>query len=106
MRPDLGCPRTAGKEYATRHGDHASPRHRRPSPRTRGHDAVLGEGQSGVVGVDRAAGVGVALQVIAAVGAAEQLLAEGALEGVAADLELDPVAGERGQHQEAKSPGG
>src|ERR1035437_374973 len=54
-------------------------------------DAVLGESEFGVLDIGEAGGLGVAFEVIAAVGSAKELLFEGALDGVAAHLHFDGV---------------
>jgi len=53
------------------------------------YNAVFDKGELGVLCVNEAGGLGVAFQVIPAFGAAEKLLFQGALQGIAADLELD-----------------
>jgi hypothetical protein len=67
-------------------------------------DAVLDEADFGLVGVDEAGGVGVAAEVVAAVGAVEELLGESALEGVGGDADLDGAGGE-GRGCEAQQEG-
>ena len=63
--------------------------------------AVGGEGQLGVLRKDRAGGFGVALEIVAALGSAEELLLEGALQGVSAHFKIDGVRG-RGLAQEGE----
>lgn len=65
-------------------------------------DAVGGKGELRILREDRAGGLGVALEVVAAVGTAEELLLEGALEGGAAHLEVDGV-GRRREGKKAES---
>src|ERR1700677_2381948 len=50
------------------------------------HDPILDKGKLGVLCIDKAGGLGISLEVVAAVGAAEKLLFQGALQGIAADL--------------------
>jgi len=45
-----------------------------------------------VVGKDKAGGLGIAFQIVAAIETTEELLLEGALKYVAADFQLDGVA--------------
>jgi hypothetical protein len=52
-------------------------------------DSVIYEFELGVFGVDVTGGLGVSLEVVATVGAAEKLLLEGSLNGVAGDFEFD-----------------
>jgi pectinesterase len=58
-------------------------------------DAVGGEADLGVFGVDEAGGVGVAADVVAVVGAGEELFQEGALKGFGGDFDLEGVGGQR-----------
>jgi hypothetical protein len=62
-------------------------------------DAVVLEGDVGVVGVDVAGRMGVAAHVVAAIGSVEELCAEGALEGLGGDLDLDGASGCGGQEE-------
>ena len=64
-------------------------------------DAVVVEGDVGLFGVDVAGGVGVAAEVVAAVGGVEELGAEGALEGLGGDSDFGG-AGLRGDGSENK----
>ena len=67
------------------------------------HDAVLREAELGVVGVDGTGGFGSPFEEVAAVGTAEELLLQGALEGVAADLQFHGAGMECREGQEQKA---
>ena len=54
--------------------------------------SILGKAEHRLLGVDVAGGFGIAFEVIAAVGAAEELLLQGAFERRAAHAQLDGVA--------------
>jgi len=69
-------------------------------------DAVLHEGDAGVVGVNRAGGPRRAFEVEAPVGAGKELLLQGALEGIAANAELDGAGGRSSGGQQQKAAGG
>ena len=58
-------------------------------------EAVVAEGELGVIGVDEAGGVGVAAEIEAGFGGGEDLGDEGALEGGGGDADFDGVSGER-----------
>jgi hypothetical protein len=64
-------------------------------------DAVVLEGDVGVIRVDEAGGVGVAAHVVASVRGVEELGAKGTFEGLGGDLDLDSVGGYGGQQESA-----
>jgi hypothetical protein len=53
------------------------------------YDAVFDKLEFWVLGIDVASGLGVAFEIVAAVGSVKKLLLEGPFESVAADLEFD-----------------
>jgi len=67
------------------------------------HHALSGKAELRVVGIDKASGLRIPLEIIAAIGTAEELLLEGALQDVAAHLEFYGVRGRYCACQEQKS---
>jgi len=65
------------------------------------HDAVLVEGELGVLGIGEAGGIEVPFEVVAAVRAGEELLLQGALESVAADAHFHGAGSDGADQGEA-----
>jgi hypothetical protein len=59
------------------------------------NEAILDEGELGLLGVGKARGLGASLEVIMAVGTAKELLLKGAFDGVAADAHFDGAGASR-----------
>ena len=65
-------------------------------------DAVVAEGDLGVVGVNEAGGGGGAADVVTSVGGVEELGAEGSFEGLGGDADFGGLGGGCGEEQEAE----
>src|ERR1017187_1889673 len=65
------------------------------------HDAVVDKTELGILSVNGAGGAGAALEIVAAVGAAEELLLQGSFDGITADFKLNGATlSERGSKEQ------